>query len=150
MKKLLLIFCFVALAMITSAQSIFKPVPEDLFANKASLTASQSAWLWRLSVDVSAIEYTYDKETKSFDSYPLSSAGPAIGFRHYTQLPDGSPYNDYGINLAILLGTDITKISPAQIKAALLFNAFEFVNVGVSYNFVNRSPGILLGGSINF
>jgi hypothetical protein len=152
MKKLITILLFATLAVSLNAQSLFKPVPKDLFTqNKAVLNATQNAsvWLWRISANVTAVELNWNKETKQFDSQPLSSAGPAIGYRHFTQA-NGLPYNDFGLNLAVLLGTDITHISPASVKVALIINALQYINVGADWNFGNNKPGILIGASINF
>ena len=118
MKKLLLLFAFVVLTITINAQSILRPVPKDLF--KATVTTNYllqtpqitQLWLWRLSAAVTATELTYNKTTKRFDSNALSSVGPAIGYRHFTQLADGTPYNDVGINLALLIGMDIEKVDP--------------------------------------
>jgi hypothetical protein len=153
MKKLITILFFALLAITVNAQSLFKPVPKDLFTqNKGVLKAplNASVWLWRISAEVTAVELNWNKDTKQFDSQPLSSAGPAIGYRHFTALNYGTPYNDFGVNLAILLGTDITHISPAAIKIALLINALQYINVGADWNFGNNKPGILIGASINF
>lgn len=153
-RTILLIGLLSSIGLATNAQvNIFKPVPKNLFTvNKSALNTTQntSVWLWRLSANVTAVELVYNKTTKQFDSQALSSAGPAIGYRHYSALPDGSPYNDFGVNLAILLGTDIEHITPANIKPALLINAFQFVNVGIDYGIGSKTFGILLGASINF
>lgn len=154
MKKLLLLASiFALLSLSVGAQGLFRPIPKDLFtANKSVLKAVEtpSVWLWRISAEVTAVELIYNKETKQFDSQPLSSAGPAIGYKHFTELPDGSPYCDFGVSLACLLGTDITQVVPANIKGALLINAFQYLNVGVDYGFGNKAFGILIGASINF
>jgi hypothetical protein len=154
MKKILTIIFLAAFTLSVSAQSIFKPVPGTLFKQDASSLKSltnASTWLWRFSAMVTATELQYDKATKQFVSAPLSSVGPAIGYRHFTALPDGTPFNDWGINAAILLGTDLEHIDPARIKAALLINAFSFVNVGACYTFGGTNHfGILLGASISF
>ena len=153
MKKLIVILLFAFLVIAVNAQPIFKPVPKDLFTSQLkSLKTPQiaSQWLWRFSADITAVELIYNKTTKQFDSQPLSSAGPTIGYRHYTALQDGSPYNDFGVNFAALIGTDITHISPASIKAALFINAFQYLNVGVDYSFGGKTFGILLGASVNF
>lgn len=153
MKKLITILFFALFAIAVSAQSIFKPLPVDLFtANKTALKATQNAsiWLWRISGNIVATELTYNKVTKQFDSAPLSAVGPGIGYKHFTELSDGSIYNDFGVNFLALLGTDIEHITPASIKAALTINAFNFINLGVDYSFGGKTFGILLGASVNF
>jgi hypothetical protein len=153
MKKIIVLLFFVAFTVSAFAQSAFKPVPKNLFVLDASSLKSvpvTSIWLWRFSAEVTAVELTWNKTSKQFDSSPLSSVGPAIGYRHFVPLADGTPYNDFGVNIAALLGTDINQINPASIKLALLINAFQFVNVGVDYSFSGKTVGILLGASINF
>jgi hypothetical protein len=161
MKKVIVLFMLVCFTLPGIAQvSLFKPVPKDLFTSGIVpgkyLAAGEmpSKWLWRLSALVTADELVWDKTAKQFNSAPLSSVGPAIGFRHYTMLADGTPYNNYGFNAALLLGTNINQINPATMKFALTVNAFEFVNIGGAYTLntpANLSPWrILLGASINF
>jgi hypothetical protein len=151
MKKLIVILLFAVFTASGFAQSIFKPVPSNLFSHNltaSNVTQNASTWFWRFSAEVTAEELTWNKTTKQFDSAPLSSVGPAIGYRHFVPLADGTPYNDFGVNLALLLGTDINTIDPATLKVALMVNAFKFVNLGVDTNF--KTVGILLGASINF
>jgi hypothetical protein len=151
MKKLLIALSLLLTVTLCQAQSIWQPVPSTLFKAKSApfgVVATPGTWLWRFSAEVTAEELTWNKTTKQFDSAPLSSVGPAIGYRHFVPLADGTPYNDFGISLAALLGTDINQINPATIKLALLINAFQFVNIGVDTNF--KTVGILLGASINF
>lgn len=152
MKKLTILFTFLLIGIVCQAQSIWKPVSSDIFKSTPTKMAGvNSVWLWRLSALVVADELTYNKVTKQFDSQPLSSVGPAIGYRHFTPLTDGTPYNDFGVNAAILLGTDINHITTASMKAAVVINAFKFVNIGGAYTFNATSHwSILLGASINF
>jgi hypothetical protein len=151
MKKLIAILFFAVITASCFAQSIWQPVPSSLFKARSApfgTVATPGTWLWRFSAEVTAEELTWNKTTKQFDSTPLSSMGPAIGYRHFVPLADGTPYNDFGVNLALLLGTNINNIDPATLKVALMVNAFKFVNLGVDTNF--KTVGLLLGASINF
>jgi hypothetical protein len=152
MKKLIIILVLACFSLAGYSQvSLFKPVPVDLFKSTGLKAGGSSAWLWRLSALVVAEELVYDKVTKQFNSKPLSSVGPAIGYRHFTPLSDGTPYNDFGVNLAVLLGADLNTITPASLKAALVINAFQFINVGGAYTLnATNHWSILLGASINF
>jgi hypothetical protein len=154
MKKIILLLFFVTFAVITNAQTIFHPVPSDIFKTHSGTfqtVQNPSAWLWRMSAIVTATELTYEKATKQFISAPLSSVGPAIGYKHFYALPDGTPATDWGVSGALLLGMDINHIDPASMKAAILLNAFQFINVGGVYTFNNANHfGILIGASINF
>lgn len=154
MKRLIVLIALIAFFAVSGAsQSLFKPVPKDLLAkevNGVKTLTNASAWLWRFSAAVTATELTWDKSSKKFVSAPLSSVGPAIGYRHYVEA-NGVPYNDFGVNAALLLGTDINNVELASMKLAILLNAFQFVNVGACYTFNNTNHfGILLGASVNF
>lgn len=150
----MLISVLAIMSIAVSAQSIWKPVPDNLFKTvdgNMRLSALPETWLWRFSALVVAEELSYNSESKLWESKPLSSIGPAAGYRHYSALPDGTPYNDFGINAALLLGTDINHIDQASMKAAIVINAFKFINVGGAYTFNNTNHwGILLGASVNF
>ena len=161
MKKLIILFLLTVFSVtMINAQSIWKPVPKDLFTSKivpGKLQANgieASKWLWRLSAQVTADELIYNKTEKQLTSSPLSSVGPAIGFRHYVALSDGTPYANYGFSAAVLLGTNINQIDPAKIKIALCVNAFNYINFGGAYTLnvpSYLSPwSILVGASVYF
>jgi len=162
MKKAVIVLALIALSLSGMAQdgiSLWKPVPKNLFQvvnahNKLlnpKATAINSVFIWRLSAMITADELTWNKNTKQFVSTTLSSVGPAIGYRHYTQLNDGTGYNDWGVNLGVLLGTDINYAMPANAKIALTFNAFQFVNVGGAYTFNQPNNwSILIGANFTF
>ena len=153
MKKLIIIlFCIIQFSII-SAQSLFKPVPSDLFTREATADKTirgTEAFLWRFSAQLTGVEYQYDKDAKGFISLPLSSVGPAIGYRHYVALVDGAPFNNWGMNLSLLMGMDINGVEPAVMKLALTADLFK-LNVGFCYTFGSGNHyGILLGTSIAF
>jgi hypothetical protein len=154
MKKLILVLCFLMVSLVGFSQvSLWKPIPKDLFYSTkyAKLgEATPSIWLWRFSALLTATELTWDKSSNQFVSAPLSSVGPAIGYKHFTQLADGTPYTDFGINVAALFGTDINQVNPAVVKLAVTVNALKFVNIGFDYGLTNNTFGILLGASVNF
>lgn len=154
MKKLIVIFTLAMFTIAGMSQSVFKPVPKDLFKT-INLTVAKAnlintTFLWRFNASVVGDELVYNKTTKQFDSAPLSGVGPGFGIRHYYQAPDGTPASDWGIIFVALLGTDINNITPASIKPAITINAFNFVNVGVDYGFGNKAFGIILGAQANF
>ena len=152
MKKLLIIFLLLGLSIYSYSQSIWQPIDKNMFQSEKKYTTSlsviSSVWLWRFSANITAEELTYNTITKKFASAPLSSIGPAIGYKHYTELPDGTAYNDVGFSAILLFGTDINQINPAVVKVGLVVNAFQYINVGIDTNF--KTFGILLGASINF
>ena len=151
MKKYLLLFVFTLCTLSMFSQSIWKPVPSNLFQTgkyTTSLSVIPSVWLWRVSANITAEELVWNKSTKQFNSAPLSSMGPAIGYRHYVAASDGTTITDYGFNAILLLGEDINHVDPASIKLGLTVNCFQYVNIGIDTNF--KTVGILLGASINF
>jgi len=153
MKKLISLLFGMLLIGNLSAQSLFKPVPVDLFTRSGTVDKTiqgTEAFLWRFSAQLTGVEYQYDKESKGFISLPLSSVGPAIGYRHYIALADSTPFNNWGVNLALLMGMDINKVEPAVMKLAITADLFK-LNIGVAYTFnsVNHY-GILFGTSIAF
>ena len=135
MKKLLMITVLCLFATITFSQGIFYPVTSGTFAkvgvNQNIPQSLPSIWVWRISATITADELVWNKETKNFLSNPLSAVGPAIGYRHFVQLSNGTIYNDFGIN------------------AAIFVNCFQYINIGVDYDFSKGVPGILLGANIN-
>lgn len=153
MKRLIVIFTLAMFTIALNAQSVFKPIPKDFFKT-LNLTAPKAmpvntAIVWRFDAQIVGNELTYNKTTKELDSAPLSGVGPGFGIRHLYQAPDGSPATDWGVSLAVLLGTDLSHISPASIKPALTVNAFNFVNIGVDLiNF--KQIGFILGAQVNF
>jgi hypothetical protein len=155
MKKILITLALLVAMTVTgfSQISLFKPVPKDLFktlnlkVSKAGIVNTKI--LWRFDAQVIGNELTYNKVTKQLDSAPLSGVGPGFGIRHYYQAPDGTAATDWGVSLAVLVGTDLEHITPASIKPALTVNAFNFVNVGVDLiNF--KTIGYIIGAQVNF
>ena len=157
MKKFFII-CTLLIAVGASSfsqVSPFKPIPFNLFQilGKTNLTMGSptipTATLWRFDAQVIGNELTYNKVTKQIDSAPLSGVGPGFGIRHYFQGNNGLPTSDWGLSLAILLGTDLQHVTPASIKPAIVFNALQFVNVGVDLiNF--KQVGFIMGAQVNF
>lgn len=153
MKKLILLLLFVSVALIGSAQKnpFFQPVRSDLF-EQGSLKTLENAniWLFRPVASITAVQLNWNKLSKQFDASALSSAGVGVGYQHYVELPDGSPYNNYGGNLLLLLGADINQVEPATISLALTGSFLNFINVGGLYNFTNNNFGILTSVSVKF
>ena len=159
MKKLFITIFLVAISVAMFAQngmSLFKPVPKNLFtvvnknlkAKNVSATTTNTVFLWRLSAMLTATELTWDKTAQQFTSSALSSVGPAIGLRHYTQLSDGTAYNNYGFNLGVLLGDDVFMAIPSNVKIAATVNAFNFFNFGGAYTINANNPWSILVGAV--
>jgi hypothetical protein len=158
MKKKLIIVCmFLAFGLANAQVSLFKPVPKDLFSNALyKVTANPQEWIWRFDATVIGDEQIYHKDTKQFTSLVLSAVGPAIGYKHFvpTSLTDPTPYCNFGVSAALLLGTDIYNASLSSMKIGLFLNAFQFVKIGGAYTLnvpTNVSHlSIVVGGSVNF
>ncbi|MDH7554346.1 MAG: hypothetical protein QHH74_11885 [Spirochaetota bacterium] len=103
-------------------------------------------WFFRPAATMTAVQFTYDKENKTFHSSTFSSVGVGIGFQHYTE-HNGTFINNYGFNALIML--DASQLD-AGIAVAGTVNALQFVNVGCGYNFTGKQFFILTGAVYNF
>jgi len=146
MKKLIIFFAFLFIGIGLSAQ-FFRPVPKDLFS--AELSADRtvkgtSVWLLRPAITITAVQWNWDKEAKEFNASAFQSAGMGIGWQHFrpTSATDPTPYTNYGANILLLLGQDIS--------IAGTFNGLGLINIGCLYNFTLKEPGILLGVQLHF
>lgn len=155
MKKIILLFALIALFATGNAQiksvPLFKPVPQDLFtADQYDLKSLENASIWMLrpSIQITAVQLIWNKETKSFDSSPLSSIGAGISYQHYIEVNE-KPFNNFGVNAFVLLGTDITEVSPASLGIATTIN-YSIINAGVGYNFGNKAPFLLTGVTLKY
>lgn len=147
MKKLILLLLVIVSTVTISAQGFFKPIPKDLFT--AEPTADRtfkgtSIWLVRPAVTVTAIQWNWDKEAKQFNPTAFNSTGLGIGYQHFVPVSatDPTPYSNYGANILLLLGGDIS--------GAVTFTGLGIINLGVLYNFTLKQPGILLGIQMRF
>lgn len=149
-----LIFALVlsGLSLTGSAQDpwkgFFKPVDKDMFSLKTAGEAS-SSWLFRPTVELSALQLTYNKETKGFDASSLTQAGVGIGYQHFTQV-NGEPYNNFGLNLLMLFDAVPLETTGTAISGAITVSALQFINIGGGYNFGLKRPFILTAITYNF
>jgi hypothetical protein len=160
MKKLfivcmLLIGSFVANAQTKPFKGFFRPVEKDLFTNPNVMTVrgitdtTKGVWLFKFDAEITAVQLLYNKVDKKWESSPLSSVGPGIGYRHYIQY-NGEPYCNFGVNALALLGYDWSSIDPATISLVGTITFLDFVNVGGGYNFGAKAPLILMGAIVKF
>jgi hypothetical protein len=157
MKKLIIILLLIAFPVIGFSQSLFKPVPTDLFKVKdkslnLKVGTTTHTTLWRFDATVIATEFIFAGKN-NVESKTLSAVGPGFGIQWYVPKSDGdpTPYNVFGVSGAILLGTDIYQPDLASIKIAVLANAFQFFTFGGAYT--PNAPykfSLLLGGQIKF
>ena len=143
MKRLIIIpFIFISISL--SAQSFFKPVPKNLFEGEPTVDKTfkgNTIVLARPAITISAVQWNWDKENKTFNAAAFQSIGLGAGLMHYVDTPDG-PFCNYGANALILLGTDIS--------AALTFSGLGIINVGATYNFSLKTFGLLTGVQVKF
>lgn len=159
MKKLITLLALVAIIGMTTAQAqspfrgFFKPVKyETLQTNLQGFTGLETktnTWLFRPAVELSALQLTWNKEFKTFQSSMLTSAGIGISFAHYID-NNGVPYSDYGFNLLVLTDTEIAGVTFSDLYIAGTVSAFQFVSVGAGYNLGLRQFFFLTGIVYNF
>jgi hypothetical protein len=144
MKRLLFIpLLFIVIGL--SAQGFLKPIPHDLFT--AEPTADRtfkgtSIWLLRPAITVTAVQWNW--KDGMFTANAFQSAGLGVGWQHFRTVSatDFTPYNDWGANALLLLGTDIS--------GAITISGLGIINLGVLYNFTQKVPGILAGVQLKF
>lgn len=143
MKRLILLISIILIGISLSAQSFFKPVPKNLFNDPTvdRTFRGNTIILPRPALTISAVQWNWDKENKSFNASAFQSIGLGAGLMHYIDTPDG-PFCNYGANAMVLLGTDIS--------AAVTVSALNLINVGATYNFSLKAFGILTGVSVKF
>lgn len=162
MKKLITFFLFASLTLAVSAQGLFKPV--SLFPTQAEnryrvsigdIPVTQK-WVWRFDATITIVELNYNKDSKQFISTAFSAVGPAIGYQHFvpTSAVDPTPFNNFGVSAAFLLGENIYNPELAKIKLALVANVMQYFKFGLTYTpkpvFYLSPLGFFFGGGITF
>jgi hypothetical protein len=151
MKKLLMLLSLILITGAIYAQSIFKPVPSDLFPRNRSIVAttdqSSSKWLLRAQVAITAININL----KTFETSSFSSIGPGIGWQHYVP-GETEPFNDYGFSALFLIGQEQPELEnvKAAFSIAIVANALGWINLGPIYDTRSGQFGILTGVSLKF
>lgn len=153
MKKLYLLLLILGLSLPLMAQQpvgFFQPVPKNLFQVSGDRArANQSIWLLRPTIEITAMQLTWNKEQKNFDISSLQSAGPGISYAHYISVND-EPYNNFSVNALLLFGLKPGETIQTTISTAVTLSAFEFVNLGVGRNFTTNKNFILTGVTLKF
>jgi len=155
MKKLLIIL-FLAIGLSGMAQSpwngFWKPINRALFLpvetidRDVKVDETTSFWLFRPVVTLSAMQFILEKPVKVTT---LSSLGTGISYSHFIN-SNGVPYMNYAFNFLVLFGTEIADVSPLELSLAATVSAFQYVNVGIGYNFYDSKAFILTGVQFNF
>lgn len=123
-------------------------VSENLASDGTEYTMENSAWLFRPSFTLTAMKFVPTKEEgKVFDVSSFTSGGVGVGYQRYVN-NNGSPYNIFGASAMILLDATPTKTTGAGISIAGAVNALEYINVGLGYDF--REKTVFLMAGINY
>lgn len=148
MKKLLIISLLLFFSISVFSQSRFEGFFEPKSGVKISLEREAShTWFFRPAAQMTAIQFTYDKELKQFEASTFQSAGIGLGYQHYVEHA-GELVNNYGFNALIIF--DASQSSMAGVGFALTVNALQLVNVGAGYNMTDKQIFLLTGVVWNF
>lgn len=150
MKKILFVLVLAAFSLCANSQEKFKgffrPVDKELFAAKDGIRAPSSVWLFRPVVSVTAMQFNFEKPTTVTS---LSSLGTGISYSHFVEA-NNEPYCNYAFNLLALFGAEIADVSPLELSLAATVSAFQYINVGIGFNFANKNAFLLTGINYNF
>lgn len=154
MKKLILLLALMSLVVGMQAQSIFKPVPKDLFTKKITLTptvgTSQSVWIPRLQVGLTGESYELKKGGKVIG---LDAVCYGIGMLHYKAVQN-VPFNDFGFNLLLLQDIQTKGLGLGiygTYNTGINIGGVDFVlNVGTHYDFTLKEELLDTGLTFHF
>jgi len=128
----------------------FQPVKNDIFARKVTETVTPSAWLFRPTVEVSAMQLIFtDTPGKVFDVSSFQSVGMGISYSHFILVND-LPYNNYGVSLFALFDAIPRETTSFNVSPVLAVNALEYLNFGAGYSIGTNKFFLLVGLSYNF
>ena len=157
MKKLAVLMIVLSFSVMTFGQSkwngFFKPVTYDTprFREMREYSRGEfdmSIWLFRPTVSLTALQFTWDKEAKAFQSTPFSSVGMGIGYQHYIDV-DNEPYNNFGLNALVLMNQSTTD-DPVTASLVVTVTALRFISVGTGYDLGRKVVFLLTGVSYSF
>lgn len=129
----------------------FKPVDKNLLSiSTRKGVESQTVWLFRPTVEVSAMQFLPSKTPGVvFEVATFQSAGMGLSYQHYVNVND-VPYNNYGLNLLLLFDQIPRETTSVNLSLAGTVNALQFLNFGVGYNFGMNKIFLLTGLTYNF
>jgi hypothetical protein len=145
MRKLAIILFLAAFTLSVSAQSPFRPVPQNLLTQTTDALKATipSTWIFRLSAGVVATLWTV--ENKQIVQSSFSKVGLGGSYAHFIE-SEGSPYNDYSINGFVFFPTD----GGAKLTLAATISTLKYIQVGLCWDFGTNKPGLLTGLSYTF
>jgi hypothetical protein len=149
MKKFLMFLMLTCFSIsIINAQSFWRPVPADLLkkeykAGKLLATGVEpSAWLIRPAVTLTAVQITYNKDLKQFESVPFNSGGIGLSYQKY-KLVNDLPYAVFAVNALLLY-------DGGNITTAVTLTGWQYFSFGVGRNFGINKFVLLTGIVYNF
>lgn len=150
MKKFIFIVLLAAFSLTSSAQigNLIKPVESVI---KVEQTAGVKSILddvvLRLNVGVTTTQSYLDKETKEIITNPMSAVGFGLGVQHYKLRPDGTLFNDYGVNLLYLIQDGVNGVNGMGVG---LFGNLSIFQLGCDYNFTLKRFSVDTGVTLKF
>jgi hypothetical protein len=151
MKKIVIFLALISVTLFSATaqnhwSGFWRPVEKSTLTGKAPGDKSFE-FKFRPAAEMNAVQFTWDKEEKLFESSTFSSAGLGFGLQHYIEKADGSLVNNYGFNaLLVLDGSQ----SSSGVGLAITANALHFVNIGIGYSLTNKTFFIPVGAVWNF
>ena len=143
MRRLFVTVIFIAVTIVSQGQFL-RPVSKTLFSEITvdSKAKGNSIWMLRPAITLTAVQWNY--KDGSFNANAFQSMGAGVGWQHFkpTSATDPTPFNDWGVNGMVLLGTDIS--------IAATVSGLGIINIGVLYNITQKAPGILTGVQVRF
>lgn len=132
MKKLLITIAFLTITSAGFSQSIWEPIPEDLFTAESTVDRTfrgTSIWLPRWTAGISASQLNYNKVTKKLEPVSFSKIGIGFSWAHYVE-SDGLPYNNFSVNAFLFLPTLNTD---NIISLAVTVSALQYLQIGFDF-----------------
>jgi len=132
MKRLILVLTLLIFTLSAFSQSVWKPVPRDLFTAEPTADRTDkgsSIWLPRWTAGVSASQLNYNKVTKKLEPAAFSKIGIGFSWAHYTE-SDGLPYNNFSVNAFLFLPTLNTD---NIISLAVTVSALQYLQIGFDF-----------------
>lgn len=131
-------------------EGLFRPVSNDIFVRKAVGDIAPAVWLFRPTVEVSAMQLIFsDTPGKVFDVSSFQSVGMGLSYSHFIEV-NGLPYNNYGFSFFALFDAIPRETISFNVSPVVAVNALEFLNFGAGYSIGTNKFFLLVGLSYNF
>ena len=152
LTKILILGLFLSgTGLISSAQNkFFAPVPKDLLTNTSyyykAATLQKDVWLFRPSMQVTAIQLNYDRVTRGWTPEPFKSFGAGVSYQHFIDMYGGAVTN-YGFTAFVMF--DASGVSTI-LKPAVAFTLLQLGSFGVEYDTALNKVCPFIGISYSF